>query len=298
MNRGKSLKAKKLRRSTIKKIIIVIIILIIIAFSIISILNSIIEKDGSWTPDYPKIELGEIINKEVLAEDDYYKILMQTGLGKPAVDDLLEGVEKGLNKDSLLDKYQDDFFSSGNYECRNVAWIVYEERNRNEKGELISGFEIPNLKDGDILITKSTHTAGWRHGHAAIVTDASKGETLEAVLLGENTKIQNTRKWQTFSSFMLLRLKPDANDLSEDIAKFALENLSEIPYGLFSGIPVKAPEGVKKTQCSHLVWYAYHHFGYDLDSDGSWLVTPKDIANSELLEIVQVYGVNPEEIWP
>ena len=77
-----------------------------------------------------------------------------------------------------------------------------------------------------------------------------------------------------------------------------MEFVYDIPYGLFTGIPNKAPENINKTQCSHLVWYPYFHFGYDLDSDGSWLVTPKDIANSDLLEIVQVYGVNPEEIWP
>jgi hypothetical protein len=39
-------------------------------------------------------------------------------------------------------------------------------------------------------------------------------------------------------------------------------------------------------------------FGYDADYDGSWLVTPKDIANSDLFEIVQIYGVDPADIWP
>ena len=67
---------------------------------------------------------------------------------------------------------------------------------------------------------------------------------------------------------------------------------------MLTGIPDKAPADLKKTQCSHLVWYPYAQFGYDIDSDGSWLVTPKDITNSEYLEVVQVYGVDPEEIWP
>jgi hypothetical protein len=47
-----------------------------------------------------------------------------------------------------------------------------------------------------------------------------------------------------------------------------------------------------------VVWYPYERYGYDLDSDGFWLVTPKDIANSDLLEVVQVYGADPEAIWP
>ena len=75
------------------------------------------------------------------------------------------------------------------------------------------------------------------------------------------------------------------------------KTILDIPYGLLTGIPNKEPDTIKKTQCSHLVWYPYKHFGYDIDSDGSWLVTPKDIANSDLFEVVQVYGVNPEEIW-
>jgi hypothetical protein len=28
------------------------------------------------------------------------------------------------------------------------------------------------------------------------------------------------------------------------------------------------------------------------------IVTPRDIANSPYLEIVQVYGVDPRSIWP
>jgi hypothetical protein len=38
------------------------------------------------------------------------------------------------------------------------------------------------------------------------------------------------------------------------------------------------------------VWYAWQVFGYDLDSDGGRLVTVEDIWESDLLEIVQVYG--------
>lgn len=38
-------------------------------------------------------------------------------------------------------------------------------------------------------------------------------------------------------------------------------------------------------------------FIFILDSDAGMIVTPKDIANSPLLEVVQVYGVNPEDIW-
>ena len=38
--------------------------------------------------------------------------------------------------------------------------------------------------------------------------------------------------------------------------------------------------------------------GFDLDSDGGRIVTAKDIANSSLLEVVQIFGVDPDAIWP
>ncbi len=275
-----------------KKTIIVLFLL----FCVTEFFNWLTEDQGAWKPDYPAIELGSIVGREVLTEDDYHTIFMQTGLGRAAADRILKE-NAGKNREEVLEKYQENFFSSGDYECRIAAIIVHEERMRDAEGKLVEGFEVADLRNGDILITKSTHSLGWRHGHAAIVTDTEKGETLEAILLGNPSVLQNVVKWRTYPSFIQLRLKDGAKADPSKIAEYAKKEILGIPYGLLTGIPVKAPEKIKKTQCSHLVWYPYARFGYDLDSDGSWLVTPKDIANSDLLEIVQVYGVNPEEIW-
>ena len=49
-------------------------------------------------------------------------------------------------------------------------------------------------------------------------------------------------------------------------------------------------DSVRGTQCAHLVWLAYAAYGYDIDSNGGLIVTPKDIAESELFEVVQIYG--------
>lgn len=46
-------------------------------------------------------------------------------------------------------------------------------------------------------------------------------------------------------------------------------------------------------QCAYLVWYAWNHFGYDLDSDGGHFVTSADLLHSDLLEVVQVYAMEP-----
>lgn len=290
--------ADRLRFNRIIKGIQKAVIILILSFLLTEFLNLLTEDEGAWRPDYPKIDLESIVSREELTEADYRTIFLQTGLGRSAADALLQKDDIS-GRIRVFEKYQNNFFESGEYECRRLAVIVREERMRDEDGRLLSGFEIPDLRNGDILITKATHSLGWRHGHAAIVTNAEKGETLEAILLGNPSLLQNISKWKTYPSYIQLRLKEENNEEDpERIAAYAKKEILNIPYGLLTGIPVKAPERLKKTQCSHLVWYPYERFGYDLDSDGSWLVTPKDIANSDLLEVVQVYGVNPEEIWP
>lgn len=286
-----------MNRNRVKRITKKLAILLVIFICILYSLNWFIEKDGAWRPEYTKVELESILGKEEFSEEDYHTVLLQTGLGRDATDELLKE-NIGNTRERVFEQYQDNFFSSGVYECRQIGMITNEERIRDRDGFPVKGFEIPSLENGDVIITKATHSIGWRHGHAAIVTDASKGETLEAILWGYNSVFQKTSKWQTYPTFILLRLKDDEADVADQIAQYAKKNIYDIPYGLFTGIPNKAPEGIKKTQCSHLVWYPYAHFGYDIDSDGSWLVTPKDIANSDSFEVVQVFGVNPDEIWP
>lgn len=273
----------------------VIVILLVIFF--INFLNWLTEDEGVWKPDYPKADLDGIASKEMLTGEEYHTVFLQTGLGKSAVDELLRGKDE-IQREKILERYQESFFSSERYECRQIAVIVYEERLRDEDGNLTKGFEIASLQNGDILITKATHSLGWRHGHAAIVTNAAKGETLEAILLGNPSILQNVSKWRTYPSFIQLRLKDSEAADPIKIAEYAKKEILGLPYGLLTGIPAKAPENLKKTQCAHLVWYPFERFGYNIDSDGSWLVTPKDIAHSDLLEVVQIYGVNPEEIWP
>lgn len=271
--------------------------MIFLVVCLVGFLNWLTEDEGTWRPDYPVVNLGSIVNKIEMTEDDYRTIFLQTGLGRDAADDLMAN-KAGDNRIRAFEQYQNAFFSPRDYECSVAALIVHDERLIDVEGRLLKGFEIQDLRNGDILITKATHSLGWRHGHAAIVTDAAKGETLEAILLGNPSILQNISKWRTYPSFIQLRLKDQGNTDAEKIAEYTKKQILGIPYGLLTGIPEKAPEEIKKTQCAHLVWYPFEQFGYDLDSDGSWLVTPKDIANSGFLEVVQVYGVNPADIWP
>jgi uncharacterized protein YycO len=279
-----------------KKLMIAFIVVLFIV-SVIAILEEVIEPMGYIRPDYPKEDISIILEKENLMEEDYKKLFYQTGLGKTAVDELLN---KSDGKNEII-KFQGLFLRDNDVLCEPIGIITSQESIVNDEGKPMYGFNFAPYENGYVLITKATHSLGWRHGHAAIITDAERGETLEAVILGTNTMFQNINKWRVYPSFMMLKLKDTSQETLDEIAEFAKNNLNDVPYGLFVGLlssknPV--PEKLKSTQCSHLVWYPFMQSGYDVDYDGSWLVTPKDIANSDLFEVVQIYGVDPEEIWP
>ena len=232
----------------------------------------------AYTP--PRAErtgLSEIVKKPAvsLSEEDYRFIYSQTGLGKSAVD--------SLNSLDSLYSYQESYFSPPEFECRMNSPISFEER--------ITGKPVllAPLEDGDILVTSSSHVLSWRNGHAAIVTDAENGVTLEAVVIGKNSRTQNISKWTRYPNFTVLRLKNADKEKRSQIAKYAAEHLNDMPYNVFVGIfPMKY--SFSGTQCAHLVWLAYAASGYDIDSNRNLLVTPKDISLSELFETVQTYG--------
>ncbi|HRC81277.1 MAG TPA: hypothetical protein PLF27_07810 [Sedimentibacter sp.] len=287
---------KKKTKSYQKKALIALITIIII-FAAIAIAEKLTEPLGYFYPDYPRTDIGPILEKETLSDDDYKELFYQTGLGRSAIDEILKNDPSAREK---ILKFQDNFFTEHNISSQKFAVIVNHESLVDKDENKIYGFDLAPYKNGYVLVTKATHSLGWRHGHAGIITDAGREETLEAVLLGQDSMLQNINKWRCFPSFIMLRLKDAPQEDLDEIAEFAKNNLLNVPYGLTVGLfSRKNPEpgNIKTTQCAHIVWYPFMQFGYDIDSDGSWLVTPKDIANSDLFEIVQIYGVNPDEIW-
>ncbi len=290
-----TMKEKKYKSNQKKALIAFITIIIIIAA--IATVEKLIEPMGYFRPDYDKRDITGILEKEVLSDDDYKELFYQTGLGKTAVDEILKS-ESG--KEKILE-FQKNFFTEYNISSEKFAVIVNHESLVDEKGKIIYGFDLAPYENGYVLITKATHSLGWRHGHAGIITDAENEETLEAVLLGKDSMLQNINKWRSFPSFIMLKLKDASQEELDKIAEFAKINLLDVPYGLSVGLTSKKnpePSNITTTQCAHIVWYPFMQFGYDIDSDGTWLVTPKDIANSDLFEVVQIYGVDPDEIWP
>lgn len=233
---------------------------------------------------YPKaerqnIDFLTIKAPETLTESEFELIFAQTGLGKAAV--------MKMPDLKALQSYQEQYFSETDYIEFTNSPISREEY-----------VEYPNvsldfIEKGDILITHSSSVFSWRNGHAAIVTDAENGETLEAVVIGEKTCIQNIEKWRHYPNFLVLRLKGADAQLRSDIADTAKELLCEKPYRLLTGVfspKYSDRENIAGTQCAHLVWLAYAYHGYDIDSDKGLIVTPKDISESDLLETVQSFG--------
>lgn len=168
------------------------------------------------------------------------------------------------------------------------GWFTREDRLAGGEGP-----ELTDLQPGDILLTLSTHSLGWRHGHAALVID--EDTTLECALLGMDSCYGDTAYWRGLSQYCVLRIKDVTPQQQHQVVEYACKELCGVPYHLTAGfIGPKAPEPDSVyfgLQCSYLVWYAWNHFGYDLDGDGGRLVTCTDILQSDLLEVVQVYGM-------
>jgi uncharacterized protein YycO len=255
-----------------------------------------VEKQAHVKPSYPWQDLSQVLKKERFSASDYRLLYEQSGLGKAAVDALPQA-----NRKEKILAFQKSLFAEVRFVCEANSIISSEERLTGPQGESWKGTEFADLKNGYILLTNASHTLNWRHGHAAIVVDAAEGKTLESVVLGTDSCVQNIDKWLHYPNFIVLKLKSASPQLLSEIANFAINNLDALPYSLTAGIfsaKYEPTSQLSGTQCAHLVWRAFMEFGYDLDSERGRIVTPKAIANSPLLEIVQVYGMDPRQIWP
>jgi len=249
-----------------------------------------------FVPDYEQSDLSPILAQAEFSDQDYRMIFQQTGLAAPAVDSLLNYGEWGIQR--ILET-QTMFFKPHTPQCLTLIGgrFTCEDRLKNENGDAELSVPLAPLEPGDVIVSFSTHTFGWRHGHAGLVVDAQEQITLEAVMMFSDSAQNHAWHWETYSNFMVLRVR-DADDATRQaVAQFALKHLDGIPYHLTSGIfGSKAPDPEASSlaaQCAYLPWYAWQAFGYDLDSDGGKIVTVLDLAESPLFEVVQVYGIDP-----
>lgn len=219
-----------------------------------------------------------------LSQEQQALLMEQTGLGRPG----LEAVLEDENGDYLLE-CQQAWFAQWATECVDNGLTSSEE--------LLVDARQPALYDlqaGDILVSLNSHTVGYRHGHAALVVEGERGVTLEAATMGTDSMILSASHWRNYPSLVQLRLKSDrydAQEVGQQAADAALEQLKGVPYDLFCGfflpsLPVQPPESV---QCASLVWYAYALVGVDLQLQGL-MASPTALLNSPELEVVQAFG--------
>lgn len=268
------------------------------------------EQDIHYTPEYEKENMVPYLDKmEVgaLTSEEYDVLYRQTGLSREAIDSLNLG-----NRMTEIFDIQDRFFEHAETKCE-CHFFLFREKLCSPCGRCDENCFIPVVENGDILITFSSHFLGWRNGHAGIVVDAENGLVLEALTLGSNSAILPLDGWADRPSFALLRLRGVPEAIRREIAAYAREELVDVPYRLSAGIFSSLREEYKfetesaesmrwdgkqklsGTHCAHLIWYAYEQFGYDLDSDGGVIVTPRDLYESPLLEVIQVYGMAPKK---
>ena len=236
-----------------------------------------------------RTELSEIASKETLTQSDYELIFLQTGLGKRAVDELRE--ENDTEFYQTLLSFQTQCFSPVETE-RRYLFFPTTIADVLKDGEGVRRLQLPPLKNGDILITKSTKTLLYRHGHAAIVVDADRGRVVEAMMLGMPSGKTFIDGWESYGTLAVLRPKTDKETIKKAV-EFAEKKMVGVPYRLLTGIIDKDKSdnnNISSTHCSHLVWQAYRASGIELDSDGGWLVSPGDLFDSEELELVFSYG--------
>ncbi|MBQ4571735.1 MAG: hypothetical protein IJA80_00485 [Clostridia bacterium] len=273
------------------RVITVVLAVLIVFFSTDFVLSEITDKwayedaignDEKWVKITEKIE-----NNVPLTENDYEEIFLQSGLGKPAVDKLLND-----GRPDKIEEYRDYYLMDKDFYCYRKGVFACHEHITDTDGENIYNPEFADLQNGDIIITLSIHSLGWRHGHATIITDAENGKGIQAVMVGEKSNTSFVGSWTKYPLVAVLRPKNISEDVRNQAGQYAEENLKGLYYsllgGIFSGRNPDKP--LKTTQCAHLVWYAYLTCGVDIAPECGKIITPKDFLESENLEIVQVYG--------
>ncbi len=260
----------------------------LLAFTLAALLGCDLacESSAYVPPKYAQIDITPILNKEEWTDEDYRTLYYQTG----------------LNASSLLSlKGAPRYILQFQYSMFVEPQIVHETVAPTTPHDMLNNHIVPvaPLQKGDIFVTSSCHTFGWRNGHAALVVNAQNEELLQSFAPGHYSATHSPYWFSISSNFMILRLKDASHAERAAIADYAVENLTNIPYSLTVGLFSSKDQtgNVTQTNCSHLVWQAYKALGYDLDSDGGPICTTRDIANSPLLEVVQVYGFDLDTLW-
>lgn len=253
-----------------------------------------------YYPDYEKNDMSKYNGRTSFSAAEYRDILMQTGLGKKAVDSL----KYRPDFISVLTRFQNNLFKPVKYSQAGYFFATRRQYAVDDSGNEIPVYDFALLENGYVLVTKSSQTLGLRNGHAALVVDAANGIILEAGPLGMSSHLSNISRWRNYPTMIMLKLKDEIiqknTSLINNLINDALTNLINIPYSIIPGIfsqKQNIQNTISTSNCSHIIWAAFMRQGLDINSDGGPIITPRDIALSDLFEIVQLYGVDPDNLW-
>ena len=260
--------------------------IVLIIFLFVIIMHHIYNNSYSFYEiKYPKENISKVLEKDSFSEDDYMVIFNQTGVSPGSAKKLIDNGEY-----MLLEAVQKLYFKKPKIKKSYIAFpVTVSEKN--------TSYRVPfvDIKKGDILVTFNTHTLDWRHGHCAIVIDEKEGHLIEHMSIGNPSCTTNIREWRKYPSFVVLRYHDE--DIASKAAEYAENHLVGIDYNVFAGVLKKDKSQVENlsSQCAHIVWQAYKAVGVDIDSSKDVFVVPKDIAMSDGLNVVQIYGINPSD---
>lgn len=260
-------------------------------FSLFFLYRGYLLENPRYTPQVDAVDLSPLLEKETFTPWDYEVLFAQTGLTRPIVDEL---ASQPNFKEKML-SFQEDYLKEVSVYSEYLPPVTTSELvGESAHAGSDKAFTLAPYHNGYLFFTKSTHTMNWRHGHMGLVIDEVRGITLEALNPGTPTMEQNASKWEYFPTFKMMRLKDIPQSELDAVADYATSHLKGLPYNILAD---KGQETPIDTHCALLIWQAFNHFGYDLDATGGLFVSPKNIASSPLLEVLQIYGFNPNKDW-
>lgn len=283
------------------------------------VISGTVDNSSRRLPSYAQESLDAVLQKDEFSDGDYDFLYRQTGLGRIAVEEL----EHTMSRDALSDRLKEFqaalFFKGGIRHNTIVDGLCYHDLLIDEAGNTVTAPTMER-KAGDVLVTSSTHTLGYAHGHAALML--RNNNMMQSTALGhpserlsQSTETAGIGYFNQSTNFIMLRLKDEialrlagsygipadatADEVRALIADEAERDLVGVDYSLTVGVFSSKDQGKTpaSTHCSHLVWQAFKNFGLDIDGDGGLVVTPRDLTLSDLFDVIQVYGFDPIQLW-
>lgn len=225
------------------------------------------------TFDPPKYQnISGIIKKDFLSDDDYLILEQQCGLNKEAID--------SVPRETLLD-YQKQYIYPFETKTIKANFFIVDELNY-QNGK-VAYINMMPLETGDLILCFSNSTMMYNHGHSAVYYE---GKLLTIESPTKLSGFYDARYLNRLSTVCVLRLKKEYRYLLKDVS---CDELLNKPYKFIVNKNSKTYQG---GYCSFNSYYFYKRLGLDCDSDGGFIVTPRDLYYSKYFDVIQKYRLN------